>query len=60
MKLALEDKDADVDPDLLGWFREYQFRKSFGGSHQDFMAQPRLVTEWLLAIDSTVNGVQSG
>jgi len=41
-------------------FREYQFRKTFGGSHEDFMNQPRQVTEWLLAIDGMVEEVKNG
>jgi len=41
-------------------FKEYQFRKLFGGSHKDFLEQPVANTEWLLAIDAIVNKVNNG
>ena len=44
---------------MFSLFREYQFRKTFGGSHDDFLNQPITNTEWLLAIDSIVNKVQN-
>jgi hypothetical protein len=40
--------------------REYQFRSSFGGSHEDFMSQPREVTEWMLAIDGIYKEIKNG
>jgi hypothetical protein len=41
-------------------YREWSFRKAFGGSHQDFMDQPYGVTEWLLAIENMMNGMDDG
>jgi hypothetical protein len=41
-------------------FREYQFRKAFGGSHEDFMNQPMQITEWLIAIEGIMNEVKNG
>jgi hypothetical protein len=32
----------------------------FGGSHEDFLNQPRSVTDWLIAIDNTMNEVERG
>jgi hypothetical protein len=41
-------------------FREWNFRKAFGGSHQDFMDQPQAVTEWLMAIDKMTSEMNNG
>jgi hypothetical protein len=45
-----------VDSEVISYFREYRFRAKFGGSHDDFLTQPREVTDWLMAIDGIVNG----
>jgi len=31
-----------------------------GGSHEDFMNQPRDTTDWLLEIDAVMNEVRNG
>jgi len=41
-------------------FREYQFRKTFGGSHEDYLSQPREITDWLLEIEKVMNEVRNG
>jgi len=53
-------KDSEVDIEVASLYREYQFRKTFGGSHDDFLNQPRNVTDWLIAINNTMNEVQRG
>jgi len=35
--------------------REYQFRKILGGSHDDFLNQPKNVTDWMIAIHNALN-----
>ena len=59
MEAALRGKDAEVDAELSSLFREYKFRKEFGGSHEDFLNQPRETTEWLIAIHGMVNEVNN-
>lgn|GEM_PF-2047465 len=46
--------------ELLGYYREHRFRKIYGGSHKDFLEQPRQVTDWLLAIANVEQEVQNG
>ena len=50
-------RGASVEPDAetYSWFREYSFRKTFGGSHAEFIEQPVSATEWLLAIDKRLS-----
>jgi hypothetical protein len=49
-----------VDPELSDLTREYRFRKALGGSHEEFLDQPRQVTDWLLAIDQVFREVERG
>jgi len=49
-----------VDHEVSNLYREHRFRKALGGSHEDFMNQPREITDWLLAIDDLMNEVQRG
>jgi len=44
----------------MAYFREHRFRKTYGGSHEDFLDQPRHVTDWLLAIARTEQEVSNG
>ena len=60
LEAALRGKDAEVDTEVSDLYREYQFRKTFGGSHEDFMNQPIQITEWLIAIDGIINEVKNG
>lgn len=49
-----------MDSEVTTLYREYRFRKEFGGSHEDFLNQPREITDWLLAIDRIVSEAQRG
>lgn len=56
----MQGKDADVDPELAGLFREYQFRKLFGTTHEQYLDEPMATVEWLLAIHGLVSEVEHG
>ena len=43
----------------MAWLREYQFRSTFGGTHEQFLDEPILVTQWLNAVKAVVNDVTS-
>jgi hypothetical protein len=49
-----------VDPEVAAHLREVRFRKTFGGSHEDFMNQPMDTTAWMLEIDRIETQVQNG
>ena len=57
MAEALRGKEVEVSSEVLAYWREYQFRKTFGGSHKDFLDQPIVVTEWLTEIENMMNGL---
>jgi hypothetical protein len=42
----------------MDYWREYLFRKTFGGTHEDFLDQPTMTTEWLIAIHNTVEAIR--
>ena len=44
---------------MASLWREHRFRKMYGGSHEDFLEQPRVVTEWLLAIAKVEQEVEN-
>jgi len=45
---------------VLAFYREHRFRKTYGGSHSEFMAQPVLLTEWMLAVAEIEREVANG
>jgi len=49
--------DVSVDSEVMSYWREYQFRKTFGGSHKDFMNQPVVITNWLTEIHNRMTGL---
>jgi len=44
----------------MALYREHRFRKTYGGSHSEFMDQPRQITDWLIAIASVEREVENG
>jgi hypothetical protein len=54
----LNGAETEVDEEVSAWFREYQFRKVFSITHEDFLEQPIEVTDWLNDIDRIVNEVE--
>ena len=50
----------EPDQESLSYLREYNFRRRFGGSHDDFMNQPLEVTEMLIALDARLGENSSG
>ena len=41
-------------------FREYQYRKLFAISHEQYLDEPVSTVEWLLAINAVVSEVEHG
>ena len=39
-------------------FREYSFRKLFGGTHEQYLDEPSELIDWLVSIDATVKEVE--
>jgi hypothetical protein len=61
LRIALKGESGeDVDPELASLIREYQFRKTFSVSHEDYMNEPHNNVTWLLAIDRTFKEAQDG
>lgn len=48
-----------VDAELLEMHREYLFRKSFGGSHEDYLDELRENVSWMLLIQGTMNEAEA-
>ena len=55
----MEGKESEVDEELLTLMREYNFRKTFGGSHEDFLDEPVLHSQWFNAISGIIGEIQS-
>ena len=45
---------------MASLIREYQFRKVFNVSHEDYMNEPHSNVTWLLAIDRTFKEAENG
>jgi hypothetical protein len=43
-------RGVSVDSELLGRHREYLFRKTFGGSHKDYLDETLEDVQWMLLI----------
>jgi hypothetical protein len=39
--------------------REFTFRKTFGGSHEQFLDEPILTSQWFNAISGIIGEIQS-
>lgn len=55
----MEGKEAEVDDDLLALMREYNFRKTFGGSHEEYLDEPLLISQWFNAITGIIGELQA-
>jgi hypothetical protein len=39
-------------------FREYNFRRTFGGSHEEFMDEPVLISQWFNSFTQIIGEIQ--